>query len=658
MKIIKSFLIIILSVIMLFCAFLLFDMADYDNSYVNRKSLVIDVKNLNSRHSHRTIFFLRKNFINLASKISRSYKKRWDVESAEERSKLPEYKIIQKKTKNFAKSLNVSDDYINYSNWPRSHGNNYASRFSGLKKINKENIKNLKVAWKYKSNDSIGKEIQANAVVVNGLIYTPTPGNFIVCLDGKTGNEIWKFKVTKGVAARRGLVLWKNPNENFSRIFFTNNEDKLIALNSKTGKKIKSFGNKGEINIGLSPIPPLVINNYLIVATYKPDLQVYDVVSGKLFWKFYLKESKNNFLFENFKNGNPWGGISADNKRGIVYITTGNPAPWYVGVDRPGDNLYANSIIAIDIKNKKKLWHFQEISHDIWNMDLAAPPILSTIKKNNIYIDVVIIVTKLGNTFIFDRISGETIFDIIKKRAPTSKVPGERTALYQPDIKLPQPICRNQFKNEYITNIGKKNYDYLSSIVDKANFGFPIPFEIGKKSIQIGGCVRWAGASVNPKNGIMFVSADQIPYTYELVENERGKFSYYSLWEPFFDQEGFPGIKPPWGTLTALNLINGKIIWQVPLGEYENLTKRNISITGTLNRSGATATAGGLVFVSGTQDRKIRAFDALNGKELWSHKMSFIGSAPPTSYMIDEKQYIIIPTFEKDGDELIAFSIK
>ena len=156
----------------------------------------------------------------------------------------------------------------------------------------------------------------------------------------------------------------------------------------------------------------------------------------------------------------------------------------------------------------------------------------------------------------------------------------------------------------------------------------------------------------------MFVSADQIPYTYELVENEKGKFNYYSFWKPFYDQEGFPGIKPPWGTLTALNLINGKIIWQVPLGEYESLTKRNISITGTQNRSGATATAGGLVFVSGTQDKKIRAFGTLNGKELWSHKMSFIGSAPPTSYMIDEKQYIIIPTFEKDGDELIAFSIK
>ena len=153
-------------------------------------------------------------------------------------------------------------------------------------------------------------------------------------------------------------------------------------------------------------------------------------------------------------------------------------------------------------------------------------------------------------------------------------------------------------------------------------------------------------------------------YLIEIKLDPRNKFNpksgiaYYHIWEDFVDLDGYPGIKPPWGTLTSMNLNTGKIVWQVPLGEYESLTKRNISITGTQNRSGATATAGGLVFVSGTHDRKIRAFDALNGKELWSYKMSFIGSAPPTSYMIDEKQYIIIPTFEKDGDELIAFSIK
>ena len=657
MKITKNFLIIISTFLTLCLSFLMFDMMDYDNSYINRKALIIDVKNLNSKYSHKAVYFLRNSYINISSAFSEKSKKRWEIESKQEREKYPEQEIIKKKTKNFTHSKNINKVYKNYSNWLRSHGNNYSTRFSGLKLIDKNNVKNLKVAWRYNSKDSIGKEIQANVIVNNGLIYTPTPGNFIVCLDGESGNELWRFKVNDGVAARRGLVLWKNPDENFPRIFFTNNRNKLISLNAKTGKKISSFGKNGEIKIGLSPIPPLIIDKKLIVATFEPDLQVYDAVNGKLLWKFYLKESKNSILFENFKNGNPWGGISADNKRGIVYITNGKPAPWYIGVDRPGDNLYANSIIAIDIFNKKKLWHFQEISHDIWNMDLAAPPILTTIKKEDFEIDVVVAVTKLGNTFIFDRVTGETIFDIVKKRAPTSNVPGERTAIYQPDIKIPEPICRNKFKKEYITNIGEENHSFVSSIVENSGFGFPNPFLIDKKSIQIGACVRWAGASIDPDKNIMYVSADQIPYLYELKKSTRGKFMYYSLWEPLVDKDGYPGIKPPWGTLTALNLISGKKIWQIPLGEYEDLSKKDIKITGTQNRSGATATSGDLVFVSGTEDKKIRAFNATNGDELWSHNLSFKGSAPPTIYKINNTQYIVVPLYENNGDEIIAFKL-
>ena len=661
---VRTILISLFTAFLLLLCLLLYDMTDYDSSYVNRNSFVFDVKNLNSRHSHRLIFFLRKHFIIYSTKLSKKYNERWSIESEEERLKYPKYKIIPGKKENFSKSIRTSEVYKTHSDWLRSHGNNYSSRFSALHYINNENIKKLELAWIYKSNDSIGKDIQANPVVEDGLIYTPTPGNNIVCIDGKNGKEIWRFKVENGFAARRGLLIWKNNSDKFSKIFFTNNLNKLIALNAKTGKKIKTFGNKGEIEIGISPIPPLVIDNYLIVSSLKPDLQIFDVSSGKLLWKFYLKDSKNNFLFNNFRRGNPWGGISADNDRGIVFLTTGNPAPDYLGVDRPGNNLYANSVIAIDIRNKKKLWHFQEIGHDIWNLDLGAPPILTTIQKNNDSIDVVVAVSKLGNTIILDRVTGEPIFDFVKKRAPTSKIPGERTAIYQPDVKLPEPVCRNQFKKEYITNIGEKNYNYILSIVENANYGFPAPYEMERKNIAISSCVRWAGASVDPDTNRMYVSADNEPGLIEIKLNPEGKFNYYSLGKLLRDLDGYPGIKPPWGTLTSMNLNTGKILWQVPLGEYESLSQKGIPITGTPNRSGATATAGNLVFVSGTHDNKIRAFDSMNGKELWSYKMPSLGSAPPTSYMVDGKQYIIIPTFDKadplddGGDELFAFTIK
>ena len=200
--------------------------------------------------------------------------------------------------------------------------------------------------------------------------------------------------------------------------------------------------------------------------------------------------------------------------------------------------------------------------------------------------------------------------------------------------------------------------EYISSIVEKANYGFPRPNELGRKNITISSCVRWAGASVDTSSNKMFVTADNLASLISIKLNPKIKFGYYSTWEPFVDLDGYPGIKPPWGTLTSMDLNTGKIIWQVPLGEDEKLIKKGIPITGTENRSGATASAGGLVFVSGTTDNKIRAFDSSNGKELWSYKMSYPGSAPPTLYMIDNKQYVVVPAFEKNGNELYAFSIK
>ena len=203
----------------------------------------------------------------------------------------------------------------------------------------------------------------------------------------------------------------------------------------------------------------------------------------------------------------------------------------------------------------------------------------------------------------------------------------------------------------------------MSIAEENTNYGFPTPYEIGK-NIQIGSCVRWAGASVDPDKNILYVSADSVPDLIEIKLDPRNKFNpksgiaYYHIWEDFFDLDGYPGIKPPWGTLTSMNLNTGKIVWQVPLGEYESLSKKGFPITGTRNRSGATATGGELVFVSGTMDKKIRAFDSSNGIELWSYKLPFIGSAPPTSYMIDNNQYIIIPAFEKNGNQLLAFSIQ
>jgi len=669
----KIITIIFFTVFILLILLLLFDLGKYDSSYVNKKSLTFHYKNLNSKKSEKFVYHIYNNWHReIAIKIFKKHKEYWKVEEPSIRANLPKFKIIPGKKENFTPGRKIEEMEINLSNWPRSHGGFSSMRFSNLDLINKNNIDKLELAWKYNSEDG-KKGIQANLVVYEGLIYLPTPGNNIVCLDAANGKVLWKYKVEKGYhAAKRGFLIWNDKKNDVTKLFFTN-DDQLISLNAKTGKPTKNFGKNGIIKIGSSPTPPVIIDNLLIVGTFRPSLEVYDIESGKLYWKYYLREiDKKIFNAKDFKGGNPWGGISADTKNGIVYLTTGNPgSPMHIGTMRPGRNLFANSVIAIDVRNKKKLWHFQETCHDIWNVDIAAAPILTTINKYNKRIDVVIAVTKLGNTLILDRYTGEPIFDYQMKLAPRSLIPGEKTCKYQPFLKLPEPFARNVFKKEDVTNLSKSSREYILSIVENSNYGFFEPYEPNKSTIHynMGGGASWPGASVDPFKNVIYITANNVPS--QVTIKKIGVNKYVDVvGDPLRDLNGYPGVKPPWGTLTAINLNTGKIIWQVPLGYYKNLKSKGI-ITGTVNYGGATATAGGLVFVAGTIDKLIRAFDSETGTELWSHELPYIGSAPPTSYEINGEQYIVIPAtggitlavdlgsdLVKQGDAFVAFKIK
>ena len=673
----KSIVKFFFTTLILLILLMLYDMANYDSSYLNRRSLTFSIDNLDSKKTINFVRYYDNLYHKIAFKISKDYKEYWKPEKKSLRADLPKIKIISKKKDNFLPGRKLEDIEKNFSNWPRSHGGFSSMRFSSLDQINKNNVGKLKLAWTYNSKD--GKEgIEANPVVYDGLVYVPTPGNQIVCLDGATGKEIWRYKAKRGYqdVAKRGLLIWEDKKNNILRLYFAN-DHQLISLNAKTGKIIKSFGENGIINIkSSSPLPPTIVDDQLIIATFKPSIEAYDVFSGKLYWRYYLREvNKKIFEKRDFRGGIPWGGMSADVKKGIVYITTGNPKPNFVGTLRPGKNLYANSLIAFDVRNKKKLWHLQETCHDIWNFDIPSTPILTTINKYDKRIDVVVAVTKLGNTLILDRYTGEPIFDYEMKLAPVSKLPGEKTCDYQPSIKLPEPFARNVFKKDDVTNLSESSKEHILSILENSNYGFFQPYELNKDTIQYGdnGGAQWTGASVDPYNNIMYVTASNIPWIVGVsshINNKTGKIKYISKnAKPLRDLNNYPGVKPPWGTLTAMNLNTGKIIWQVPLGYYEDLKSKGI-ITGTENFGGATATAGGIVFAAGTLDKLIRAFDSENGTELWSYKLPYIGSAPPTIYEVNGDQYIIIPAsggtvlkiFYKDlveqGDAVVAFKIQ
>ena len=680
MKIIKYLFYTIFGIILIACAAVIYDLAYYDPSYVNRNSITFSKQNINSKKIKKLYSHIEKIPYKIGYLFLDSHKQFWQVEDPVARDNLELLKIIPAKKDGFKEGTEIKNIEKNYSNWFRSHGGYSNIRFSSLDTINRSNVKNLEVAWIYNSKDN-KKSIQANPVVKDGRVYFPTPGNFIVCLDAVTGKEIWKYKVKRGFhAAKRGLLLWQDQKNDFLRLIFTN-DDQLITLNAKTGKPIKEFGKNGIIKIGSSPTTPTIIDEQIVIGSVVPAVEIYDVYTGKLKWKYYLRKINNDLVnSRDFKGGSPWGGISSDNQNGVLFLTTGNAAPYFVGIQRPGKNLYADSVIAFDVRNKKIKWYFQETCHDLWNNDIAGPPILTTINKHGKRIDVVVAVSKTGNTLILDRNTGEPIFDFVKKKAPVSKLPGQRTCEYQPSLKLPEPFSRNEFILEHVTNKSLEDKNHVMKQLNSSNYGFYPTFEVDKFTISynLWGGAQWPGGSVDPDKNILYVTSHDLPTkfkvfsSFDINKNLEFKTNILDIGKnnKLDDLEGYPGITPPWGSLTALNLNSGKIIWQVPLGYFDELKNRGLEDTGTANFGGATATAGNLVFAGGTLDKLIRAFDSESGEVLWSYKLPYIGSAPPTVYEVNGEQFIIIPAtggmslariypdLVEQGDAFVAFKLK
>lgn len=669
----KKILKLILLSVSLFIFIIVVGITSISTKYINKPLITLDVNNVKNPLIKKLVRGIDNEYALFLLKISDEQKKHLD-QTDSKYQELPEEKIIPGKKSDF--TISVSQKRNNLNDWQRSHGNHMSNRFSDLSQININNVSELDLAWRYKF-DEIKRDIQANPVIAENKIFIPTTGFQVIALSANDGKKIWEHNV-KGTPARRGLIYWSGNNNHESRIYFCV-EKELISLNAKDGKFIKTFGSNGSVKLKRRClISPAIINDKLIIATFDPSIEVYNLFDGKLLWKYYLKEKKFNKKRYggkryDYSGGNPWSGISADTKRGIVFVSTGNAGYYFNGVNRPGNNRYSNSIIAIDVINKKKLWDFQEISHDIWNLDIPAPPILTSIEKNGLKIDVVVAVTKLGNTLILDRLTGEPIFDFHLKKAPQSKIPGEKTAYYQPRLKIPEPFSKQIFSEQEITNISIKSEKFIKNKIKNANFGFFQPHELGKKSIYFGfhGGAEWMGASINNTNGMMYLTSSNTPWEASVFINEgKGYYKYGSSFKRLFDQDGYLGSKPPWGTLTAIDLNLGKIIWQVPFGEYEELTKKGLPITGTENYGGATGTAGNLIFATGTIDKKIRAFSSIDGKELWSYKLPFTGSGPPSIYSVEGEQYVVVastgshslrigyPNLIKFGNWLYCFKLK
>jgi len=692
----------------------------------------------------------------------------WMVEDPKEREKLPLYRVIPAAKPEELTPANGFPKRETFLVWHRSHGDNGGTRYSALDQINRGNVTNLQVAWTYHSRDG-SNNIQCNPIIVRGVMFAPTPGKHIVAVDAATGVELWRF-TPQGRPAFRGLIYWPGRDGAGERVFFCAGKF-LYALAPATGAPIRDFGQAGKTplpgvvqgDFGAATAAPAIFQRIIVVAGFEKDVWGFDCVTGQLLWTFHTVPHAGEFGYDTWDRpesyaANAWAGIAMDEARGIAYISTASPKPNFLGVYHRGRNLFANCVIALDARTGQRLWHFQEIRHDIWDLDIPAPPNLATITRESRRIDVVAACTKIGNTLLLDRLTGKPIFPFRLRRAPTSHVPGERTWPYQPDVQLPEPFAKQEYTQADLTDRTPEAADYALTQFKSMRTGWFRPCAEGQATLyfNVDGGAEWTGACIDPETGRLYVSANHMGWAISLFRDDepredprapktRGQVLYEAacaschganrlglgMYPPlrglrhrltdeavarqirqgknampanprftndelkalvdflrlrdrplppspqrterplygsngypkFYDPEGYPANKPPWGTLNCLDLNTGKLVWKVPLGEYPELTAQGVPKTGTENYGGAIVTAGGLVFCAGTRDNKIRAFDKDTGQELWSAQLPWTGNAPPAAYEVNGRQFVVIAATGGNklgtpyGDAYVAFAL-
>jgi quinoprotein glucose dehydrogenase len=554
--------------------------------------------------------------------------------------------------------------------WAAYGGGPEQIRYSSLQQINRANVRQLEVAWTYDTGEMGG--LQTQPVIVDGVLYAYTPTHKTFALRAATGKHLWTFDpMIVGRGPNRGVMYWAGGSD--KRVFAAVDQY-VYALDAGNGRPITTFGNNGRIDLrrdlGRDPqgqsvrltSPGVVYKDTFIIGGRVGEglpsspgyIRAYDSRTGRLRWTFHTIPHPGEAGYETWSedswttNGgaNNWAGMALDERRGIVYIPTGSAAADFYGASRIGDNLFANSLIALNAETGKRIWHFQVVRHDLWDRDLPSPPSLVTLRQNGQTIDAVVQTTKHGFVFVFDRTNGKPVFPIEYRKFPPSDVPGEIAADMQPVPLMPKPFARQLLTEDLLTTRTREAHAWAIEEFRKfRSAGQFVPLAAGKDTVMFPGFdggAEWGGSAFDPETGFLYVNANDLAWTGALARNDAGGYRFTG-YTRFLDPEGYPAVAPPWGTLSAINLNTGEYGWQIPLGEYPELVEKGVTNTGTENYGGPIVTAGGLVFIAATNfDKKFRAFDKVTGRLLWETTLPFAGNATPVTFEVDGRQFVVI----------------
>jgi quinoprotein glucose dehydrogenase len=589
--------------------------------------------------------------------------------------------------------------------WPVYGADSGGSKYSPLKTIDRTNVATLAIAWTFSTGEPLehlphsGKppSFEATPIVIDGVMYIGTPYGHVFALDAATGAKKWTYDAhidvdgNYGDFANRGVSSWLDPAAKADapcgrRIFFGSIDARLTALDAATGQPCVEFGQRGEIDliVGLrrgpgfkgeyeETSPPAIINDLVIVGSGIADnvraqaptgeVRAFDVRTGRLRWTWHPIDSAQT------GQANAWSAISTDPARNLVFVPTGSASPDYFGGLRPGDNRDANSVVALNAKDGRRVWGFQTVHHDLWDYDVASQPTLFTARRDGRDIPAVAVGSKTGHLFLLDRLTGRPLFGVEERAVPASDVPGEHASPTQPIPTRPKPWVRQRLTVDEAWGITDADRDSCrQQMADLRSEGIFTPPSL-KGSLMmpsnIGG-MNWGGVAWDRDHGLLIVPTNNLAVVIRLIprdnvtqarqSNRIGTEIANQNGTPFGMSRAFlrapsgvPCTPPPWGELAAVDVSTGTLKWHVPFGAFPGVPEPQASQWGSINLGGPMVTAGGLIFIGASLDASLKAFDVETGKELWRGTLPTSARATPMTYEVNHTQYVAIAAGGHEG---------